>query len=172
MSNTGFTTVNGNLTVTNGVVNITQNTQSLSGFTFAQYHATPDSSDFNFVRYRGTSASPAAIQSGDDIIDLAFTAYDGAAVQRTGGISSTVESAVGSGSIPSKMDFFIGSGVGANNGYAVAMSIGSDKVVDFKAAPLVAGVGSGQVNTGSVATYMKVKIGGVAYAIPAYAINP
>jgi len=44
--------------------------------------------------------------------------------------------------------------------------------VDFDLPEVTAGVGSGEADTSSVATYLKVKINGTEYAIPAYAINP
>ena len=44
--------------------------------------------------------------------------------------------------------------------------------VDFALPTVTAGVGSGQADISSVATYLKIKINGTEYAIPAYAINP
>jgi hypothetical protein len=44
-------------------------------------------------------------------------------------------------------------------------------VISYTTTALIAGGGAGQVNTGSIATFIKVKVNGVEYAMPLYTIN-
>jgi hypothetical protein len=172
ITNAGIVNVFGSLTVNSGVVTSIQGAYSAIGSSFLQYHNTADSSNFTFTRYRGTTSAPLTVQTGDDIQDIAFVGYDGAATQTVAGITVGVDGAVASGSIPGKLVFSVGTGIGASNGFTEAMVIDSAKVVDFKSPELVAGAFGGQVDTSAVTTYLKVKINGVELAIPAYSIRP
>lgn len=80
------------------------------GFLFQQFHNTPDSVNFDFNRGRGTTLSPAAVQSGDDLIDLTFTAYDGVNNVQSASIGVRVEGVVNPPNVPTKFQFFTNNG--------------------------------------------------------------
>lgn len=160
----------------NGLITVTANTMIVRDTYSAstpmlqtqQFHTTADSININFVRGRGSYNVPGPIQNGDDIIDFGFVAYDGTSYLAAGGLSVTMSGAVSTGVVPAQMS------ISLNNGTSNAdrFILGNDGTVDHKQTALVAGVGSGQVDTGSVAGYMRVKLNGVQYALPLYTINP
>jgi hypothetical protein len=51
--------------------------------TYRQIHDTVDANNMLFSRARGTVATPTAILTGDDIIDIAFGGYDGTSTYRS-----------------------------------------------------------------------------------------
>jgi hypothetical protein len=73
------------------------------------------------------------------------------------------------GQVPSQLNFLAFDAVGLPQ---TLLAINNDLVLQIGSVPLVAGASSGQVNTGAVATYQKIKIGSTYYAIPLYAIRP
>ena len=165
---TGAVTVGGNLT-TNSFVRFDNTTYTTGSYVlFRQYHNNADASNVTFARYRGTSAAPTVIQTNDKVGDLTWAAYDGASLIGMAGINATVTGAVGTNSMPSRMQFLLHDGTSN----AVRLTLNNDGLVSFTGTGLVAGGGSGEVNTASVATYMKINFGGTDYAIPLYAINP
>ena len=94
-----------------------------------QVHATADARNFQFTRARGTSSVPTILSNGDDIIDIAFAGYDGAAYQVRAAIAATVDGAVSAGVVPTKLDFLTGTSAAG-----VAMSIGSNRQTTFNGA--------------------------------------
>jgi len=84
-----------------------------AGFTFAQHHETADAVNFNFYRTRGTSTATAAVQNGDDIIDIGFFASDPSAnIVGSAAISATVDGVPSTLNIPVRFSFFTNNGSG------------------------------------------------------------
>jgi hypothetical protein len=75
ISASGLTSLGSNATSTDADIYMTRNSYSssfTSGFTFAQHHNTADSVNFTFYRTRGTGLSPAGVQDGDELGEIAF----------------------------------------------------------------------------------------------------
>ncbi|MEO5499013.1 MAG: hypothetical protein ABIR46_00770, partial [Candidatus Saccharimonadales bacterium] len=68
---------------------------------------------FNAIRARGTLASPTAPSSGDYILGIIATTWDGAAQQATGVIEFIVDGAVSAGVAPCRIGFFTSATTGA-----------------------------------------------------------
>ena len=96
---------------------------------FVQSHSTQDASNVQFNRSRGTAASPTAIQTGDDIADLAFGGYDGSAYTVRAAITASIDGAVSTGVVPTKLEIFTGS-----TSADLAVSINSSKQTSFNGA--------------------------------------
>lgn len=137
--------------------------------TFHQAHTTADGRSVMLTRARGTQSVPAAVQLNDCLGKLQFAGYNGTQNVVGGSIVSFVEGAVGT-QIVSKVAVAVNDGTILTQRFIVH----GDGLIEFKSSTteLVAGANPGEVNTAAVATYMKVVINGVNYAIPAYAINP
>ena len=80
------------------------------GFTFAQHHNTADAVNSIYYRTRGTSTSPAAVQLGDELIDIVFVGHDGTNPIPGLLLTVTVEGIVSSGRVPSKLTLFTDNG--------------------------------------------------------------
>ncbi len=119
------------LNTDDGRLQISNNTYSasLAMFNVIQAHSTADARNAQFNRSRGTVLSPIAIQSGDDIIDIAFAGYDGSAYQVRAAIAATIDGAVSAGNLPTKIDFLTGT-----TAAGVAVSIGSNRQTTFNGA--------------------------------------
>lgn len=90
-----------------GRLQIVNNTYSSANalVNILQSHSTPDSRNFQFNRARGTNTVPVVLQTGDDIIDIAFGGYDGGAYRVKAAISATVDGAVSTNVVPTKLTF-------------------------------------------------------------------
>ena len=119
----------------------------------------------NFSRSRGTLLAQTPLQAGDEISTTVYTGLTGIAGYRAAaGIIATTGTTVSSGVMTGELALAVNDG---NQATPVArLTIKQDGVVRFDSPTLTAG----EVNTSSVATYLKVMIGGTAYAIPAYAL--
>jgi len=123
-----------------------------------------------FGRSRGTPTSPTPLINSDAIFSLEFGgltgtgAYTGAAY-----ITASVGGVVSPGILPGRMNILTTSTAGVPS---IKLSIGPDGQLTLQAPALVAGGASGQVNVGSILTWMRVTFNSVDYAIPMYAINP
>jgi hypothetical protein len=84
-------------------------------FNIQQHHSTADANPINFVRTRGTNAAPAAVQNGDDIIDIVFNGHDGTTFRTAASITVGVEGAVSSGVVPGAITFRVRQGASINN---------------------------------------------------------
>jgi hypothetical protein len=84
-------------------------------FNIQQHHSTADANPINFVRTRGTNAAPAAVQNGDDIIDIVFNGHDGTTYRTAASITVGVEGAVSSGVVPGAITFRVRQGASINN---------------------------------------------------------
>lgn len=137
-------------------------------FSVNQYHNTADSSNYTFLRGRGSSTVPGPIELGDDIIDLVFSGINSAGTPTAAAAISVVVSDTVTTEVPSNISIQINSGAGP----AERFVLDNTGVIDHKQTALVTGVGSGQVDTSSVAGYYRSKINGIEVAVPYYNINP
>ena len=78
---------------------------NLSIVNINQSHAEADAINFQFNRSRGTASAPTAVNTGDDIIDLTFAGHDGGAYRVKATISATVDDAVSTNVVPTKLTF-------------------------------------------------------------------
>jgi len=116
--------------VQDGRLNLVNNTYaSTPFFNGRQAHSTADARNFQFSRSRGTTAIPLVVNNGDDIVDIAFSAYDGANFQVRAAIAAVVDGAVSAGVVPTKIDFLTGT-----TATGVAVSIGSNRQTTFNGA--------------------------------------
>jgi hypothetical protein len=69
----------------------------------AQFHNTADADNLTFTRARGTIAAPTAVVNGDDIIDIAFSGYDGSTFRVAGALTFTVSDVVSSNVVPTRL---------------------------------------------------------------------
>ncbi len=99
---------------------------------FAQHHTTADASNVQFNRSRGTSVTPAAVQNGDDVTDLAFAGHDGTTYQTRAVISATVNGAVSAGVVPMRID--IGTSINGSGAPVTAVSINQNQQTTFSGA--------------------------------------
>lgn len=77
-----------------------------------QHHSNVDANNFSFYRGRGTIGEPAAIQNGDDIIDIAFGGFTAFGVYGIGAsISAIVDGTVSTNVVPTKLVFRTHNGV-------------------------------------------------------------
>jgi hypothetical protein len=147
-------------------VNSYSSTSSI--FSVNQYHNTPDSSNYSFLRGRGSSTVPGPIELGDDIIDIVFSGINSAGTPTAAAAISVVVSDTVTTEVPANISIQINSGAGP----AERFVLDNTGVIDHKQTVLVTGVGSGQVDTSSVAGYYRSKINGIEVAVPYYNINP
>lgn len=117
-SPTGLFAIGSNTTLTDANVYITRNSYGngiQDGFTFAQHHETPDAVNFQFLRTRGRGSAPAAVQNGDDVIDIWFLGRNQTQVSLAAAMSVTVEGIPSDTHVPGKISF------ATNNGSATAI---------------------------------------------------
>jgi hypothetical protein len=139
-------------------------------FTVSQAKNGVDGPQFQYLRTRGTLLAPAPVQNGDQLLSMTWYANDSTNTSRSCmymGVS--VIGAPISGQVPSQLNFLTFDSVGAPK---TLLAMNNDLILQISSVPLVAGASSGQVNTGAVSTYQKIKIGSTYYAIPLYAIRP
>ena len=132
------------------------------------YSDTLDGQNFVFERSRGSEATPAALQSQDDVATLSFFGADSEANQAfVSGIIGRVAGTPGAGTVPGSIVVAVSDGVGGAEEALIVSSNGlavSDNTV-------TANSGSGSADVaGGVATYLKINVGGVDYAMPLYGI--
>lgn len=137
-------------------------------------HDEADASDVLFRRTKGTPASPTALSAGDNIFNIRYIARavdeDSQAAVIT--VSADSNGTVGSNVVPGKIEFKTNND---NGELATKFSIDKDGIIDFFDNTTTAGSNSGEVDlaTSTVAeSWLRVKVGGVEYALPLYAINP
>jgi len=139
-------------------------------FTIEGAKSDTESMSMVFSRYRGTPESKLPLQNGDEILGMFwFGADTDTAPQLAAGIIAGVDAAPSPGIVPGNISIATSNSSGV---VTPAITIDSRQVVEYAANVLTAGGGSGQVNAGSVATYLEVKVAGVTYAMPLFAINP
>lgn len=85
-----------------------------------QNHSTVDGRNVSFLRGRGTTESPTAIQTGDDVVDLTFNGFDGTTYIGGLSISAVVDGAVSTGVVPTSL--VISTNVGFGNTTRITIS--------------------------------------------------
>lgn len=163
---TGTGTIASTATIKSVVSNNTLNSFEVLAATDFQ---TFDGSGLKFTRSRGTQAAKTSVQDQDEIGVVSFNGLTGSGYSLAANIIAKVEGTVSDGVVPGLLELNVTDTAGTG---IKTLTLFPTGVIGFTSPTLTAGVGSGQVDTTSVATYMKVNIGGVEYAIPAYAINP
>ena len=139
-------------------------------FNINTHHSSADPTLSYFTRSRGTFSAPTPLLDGDLIYGLAFSG-------RSSDGTSSIAAAFGAGVAGTPAAGILpGSIILSTNTAAGALTpkliIGSDGLQTVVAPSLVAGGASGQVNTGSIASWMKINFNGVDYAVPMYTIRP
>ena len=144
-------------------------------FSIAAFHnggAANYGNSSQYLRARGTPASPSAVQTGDFIHKLAFIAVTSSSTSvKNAEITVEVDTGtINATQAPAKMSFNTMTNAGS---LATALTIDSASVIGFASTQqLVAGAGSGQVNVGGgVVAYVRLKVGTTTYAMPLYNIN-
>jgi hypothetical protein len=180
ITGTGGISITGDISMTNMVVN--NGMEIVTELGIGGLNPILDVSTFNttfaggsqMYRARGTKAVPVALTPGDEIWQFRFIGQgSNLSVAQLGscGIVATTDP-LGTPStnfVPGQLDFRTRNDAGVSN---LALSLNRDGKITVKANTLVAGAGSGEVNTGSVASYLYIKVGSTEYALPLYAINP
>jgi hypothetical protein len=150
----------------NGTIYQIFNTYAERGFTYAQHHSNPDSLNFTFVRTRGTSTTPTAVQDGDDIADLTFVGHDGTALAVAAQISCQVDGAVSTGINRGRIIFVVHKGlVSGNAGLGRVAEIDSNgvwKVDSLRSVTANADLNILNNGTGLVRLPAGTTVGGVA----------
>lgn len=119
----------------------------------------------NFSRSRGTPSAQLPLQVGDELSTTIYTGLTGSLGYRAAAaVIVKTGTTVSDGVITGDLALAVNDGTGPTP--TVRLTIKQDGVVRFDSPTLTAV----QVNTGAVATYLKVNIGGTDYAIPAYAL--
>jgi hypothetical protein len=144
-------------------------------FSIAAFHnggAANYGNSSQYLRARGTPASPSAVQTGDFIHKLAFIAVTSSSTSvKNAEITVEVDTGtINATQAPAKMSFKTMTNAGS---LATALTIDSASVIGFASTQLLtAGAGAGQVNVGGgVAGYVRLKVGTTTYAMPLYNIN-
>jgi hypothetical protein len=142
-------------------------------FTVAAFHNQPLVKSSTYLRGRGIPTSPLQVNLGDEIYRCEFNAVTGpSTVVLSGSIAALVDpnGTLSPTNAPGKITISTQSNSGV---LTEGLSIDMNSVVGLNAnQALVAGAGSGQVDTSGVVSYVKIKVGSTEYAIPLYAIRP
>jgi hypothetical protein len=134
-------------------------------------HEDTDPNEFTFLRTRGTQLEPTTVTPGDGLFALRFFSrgIDDISESASIVVSADANGTIGDEIVPGKIEFVTTNDAGVAS---TKLSIDKDGIIGVAANTLVAGVASGEVDTSSVSTYLKINVGGVDYAMPLYAINP
>ena len=156
----------------NASFKLTTNVGGLNGsdfFVINTHHNDAEPITALFTRSKGTSSLPTTLTNGDGIFNFGFvgTTSDGTPGV-SAGIGASVGGTVGAGILPGKLEFYTATAAGA---FTPKLIIGPDGLQTVIAPELVAGSNPGEVDTGTIASWMKVNLNGVDYAVPMYAIR-
>lgn len=171
ITGTGNLTITGDLTIGGGVLFETDlgGAANADFLTIRTHHNDVDAAGAFFYRSKGTTASPTSLASGDAIFNLGFSGRSSDGSDSIGvALAVDVGGTVGAGKIPGKFSVYT---TGNDGSFTAKLAVGPDGQQTLVAPALVAGSNPGEVNTGSVPTYMKVTFNGVDYAVPMYAIR-
>lgn len=143
-------------------------------FTINASSATADGPGIFYNRSRGTPTARTASVTGDNIMTWFFIGYDtDDNPQLSASVTSKVSGTVGSGAVPGKLEFATANSSG---NIVTALTIDENQKLTFSDVnEIQSGGNSGEVDltTSTVAaSFLKVNVGGVDYAIPLHAINP
>jgi hypothetical protein len=125
-----------NVQVLNSVFQHVMNTSTTtSGQQFVQAHTTADANNFSLLRARGTTTSPSAVQTGDELSEFIVGGHDGqtgpTGYEPAWGFTTTVTGTPSSNVMPVRTDFVINT---AANTLSTYHSISTDLV--FRVAEL------------------------------------
>jgi hypothetical protein len=124
---TGIVSVAG--TVQAGRVAVVTNSYSAtSSIALQQAHSTADANNINFARSRGTNASPAAVQTDDELFELSVIGHDGSAYSNVFEITTTTIDTPSTGFVPSKTEFKVRTD---SSTLSTALAISSDAGVEI-----------------------------------------
>jgi hypothetical protein len=97
-----------------------------------------------------------------------FAGFHGAGFGEVANVKARAVSVGANTYVEGKLEFNVTNSSGVTG---IKLAVDGDGLISVNSPVLVAGTNPGEVNTTSVATYLKVKINGIDYAIPAYAIR-
>jgi hypothetical protein len=120
-----------------------------SGTAFLQAHSTADANNFQLTRARGTTTTPSAVQTGDELAEFFVTGHDGqtgvTGYEQAWGFTTTVTDTPTSNVMPVITEFVINT---AANTRTVYHSIESDLVFRVRELGTVAGVDNLVISAG------------------------
>ena len=123
-----------------------------------------------YSRYRGTHETPLPLQIGDKIVSQYWLGADSnGSPAVVAGIQIFVDDTPGEGYIPGRIELGC---VNATEELVTMLSIDSEGIIGIQDNSIVAGAGSGEVNTGGTVKYIRIIVDGVDYALPLYPLNP
>ena len=93
------------LTHTGGVYNLISEVGDKAVMRIDSYHGNLIPTSISLRRARGVSATPSAVQTGDVLNSIVFSAHDGTSFLRAGAIVSSVTGAVSTGKVPNSLLF-------------------------------------------------------------------
>lgn len=93
------------LTHTDGVFNIVSEVGDKAVIRFDSYHGNTIPTSLALRRARGSLATPAAVQTGDVLNSIVFSAHDGTGFLRSGAIVSSTTGTVATGKVPNSLLF-------------------------------------------------------------------
>jgi hypothetical protein len=93
------------LTHTDGVLNLVSELGDKAVVRFDAYHGNVIPTSFALRRARNTLANPSAVQTGDILNSIVFSAHDGTGFMRAGAIVSAISGAVATGKTPNSLLF-------------------------------------------------------------------
>jgi hypothetical protein len=157
-----------------GITILTEGTEldDYTLFKIESYHNETNTAANFYVRGRGEIGLPAPVQAGDNIIDNIYAAVSadgttgGAAIIKVG---TDEDGTIGNGITPGAITLITFDDTGSP---VTGLRLNRNGEISVANNTVVAGSQPGEADISSVATYLKINIGGVEYAIPAYSINP
>jgi hypothetical protein len=102
------TGADGNLIITRD----SYSSATTSGLLFTQHHNNVDAVNWTMYRSRGTSVTPTVVGIGDDLGELAFAGFDGTNPIAGAVVTATVDGAVTTNRVPTKLTFITNSTTG------------------------------------------------------------
>jgi len=102
------TSADGNLIITRD----SYSSATTSGLLFTQHHNNVDAVNWTMYRSRGTSVTPTVVGIGDDLGELAFAGFDGTNPIAGAVVTATVDGAVTTNRVPTKLTFITNSTTG------------------------------------------------------------
>jgi hypothetical protein len=205
-----LTTVNTSVANSFGTTNILSNVYSstINLFAVSQAHTTADARNVAFVRSRGTTTTPAIVQTGDDLADISFVGYGTSTYTSGVVISATVtDTAPSNTSMRTRLAFSSNNGAGGlqeniaieatgqltvnqgvstgsiqlienningtNSNEDIVINPSGTGTIDFAVIEqsTVGSAGVASPLPATPSTYFKIKVNGVEYVVPAYAVS-
>jgi filamentous hemagglutinin len=161
----------GNDPVTGGIT-ITHSTNTAQPLlVYGSYDSADSSSGTGasliFGRARGIPTSPTPLASSDEISTIVFSGFHGTGFGDAVNIAAKAVSVSGT-TVEGRLEFRTTNNAGSST---TKVAINGDGSLEMTDSLLVAGGGSGQVDTVAPVKFVKVFLGNTPYAMPLYAIN-